>query len=246
VRLSAWLDFDGRRANVYALLRRPRGRSRAVALSSPRGDSDATGAAADAHGHAAVVFTEWRDDEQTLRLALHRDGRWTVVTLDRQTGPIWSPHVVVTPGGTTVAAWIDETDPTRTVRVAVVTRRGVLRGPLTLEDGNGFGNVVLTAGRGDRVVTAWHVAVANEWRVRVATYKRGAWSPVATLERSLYTLDHIAISRPDASLVRWLERDPRSGYLARFEARPRRAGWAVARAPAPGFSRAVHLRARHA
>jgi hypothetical protein len=236
VRLSAWLNFDGRRAHVYALLLRPRATPRAVALSSPEGDSDATGAAADAHGRAAVVFTEWRDDRQMLRIALHLDGRWRVVTLDRQTGPIWSPHVVITPAGTTVAAWIDETDPTQTVRVAVVTRSGVLRGPLTLEDGNGFGNVVLSSGLGDRVVTAWHVAVANEWRVRVATYQRGAWSPVATLARSLYTLDHIAIARPAASVVRWLERDPRGGYLVCFEARLRRSGWAVARAPRPSFT----------
>jgi hypothetical protein len=246
VRVSAWLDFDGRRARVYALLRSERASHRAVALSSPQGDSDATAAAVDVRGRAAVLFTEWRDDKQMLRLALHRDGRWRVVTLDRQTGPIWSPHVVITPRGTTAAVWIDETDPTRTVRVAVLTRQGFLRGPVTLENGNGFGNVVLSAGLGDRVVTAWHVAVASEWRVRVATYERGNWSPVETLERSLYTLDHIAISRPDAGLVRWLERDPRGGHLVRFEARPLRAGWVVARAPAPGFSRALHLLKKHA
>jgi hypothetical protein len=243
--LSAWLAFDGRRAHVHALLRMPHASSRAVVLSSPQGDSDATAVAVGAHGRAAVVFTEWRDDEQMLRIALHTDGRWRVVTLDRQPGPIWSPHVAVTPRGTTVAAWIDETDPTRTVRVAVLSDNGVLRGPVTLENGNGFGNVVLAAGRGDRVVAAWHVAVENEWRVRVATYRRGAWSPVATLERSLYTLDHIAIARPDASLVRWLERDPRGEHRVRLQARPRRAGWVVARAPIPGVSRSVHLRERH-
>lgn len=245
VALSAWLSFDGRRARVYALLRKPRTRSRAVVLSSPQGDSDATAAAVGVHGRVAVLFTEWRKDKQTLRLATHADGRWHAVTLDRQVGPIWSPHVVITPRGTTVAAWIDETDPTRTVRVAVLTRRGVVRGPITLDDGNGFGNVVLSAGPGDRAVTAWHVAVANEWRVRVATYQRGDWSPVATLERSLYTLDHIAIARPEASLVRWLERDPRGGHLVRYEARPRRAGWVVAAAPRSGFRRTVHWWERH-
>jgi hypothetical protein len=115
-----------------------------------------------------------------------------------------------------------------------------LRGPVTLENGNGFGNVVLAAGLGDRVVVGWHVAVANEWRIRVATYRRGAWSTVATL-----AVDHIAIAGPDAGVVRWLERNPRGGHLSRFEARPRRAGWVVARAPMPGFSRAVDLRRRH-
>src|SRR5439155_8059954 len=118
------------------------------------------------------------------------------------------PHVVITPGGTTVVAWIDETDPSRTVRVAVLTPSGVLRGPVTLENGDGFGNVVLSAGRGDGAVAAWHVTVANEWRVRVARYQRGAWSSVATLSRSLYTLDHIAVAGRDGTLVRWLERDP--------------------------------------
>jgi len=143
-------------------------------------------------------------------------------------------------------AWIDETDPSRTVRVAVLTPHGELRGPVTLENGDGFGNVVLSAGRNDRIVVAWHVAVANEWRVRVVTYQGGAWSPVATLARSLYTLDHIAVAWPDGTLVRWLERDPRGGHLARFEARLGRAGWIVAKAATPGYGRAVNSRARHA
>jgi hypothetical protein len=245
--VSAWLSFEGRRAQVLALLRNPHGRRpRAVVLSAPDGDSDATAAALNDHGRVAVVFTEWRDDKQKLRIATHEDGHWRVLTLDRQTGPIWSPHVVITSGGTTVVAWIDETDPSRTVRVAVLTPHGVLRGPVTLENGDGFGNVVLSAGRGDRVVVAWHVAVANQWRVRVATYQRGAWSPVATLARSLYTLDHIAVAGAHGTLVRWLERDPRGGHLVRFEARPGRAGWIVARAASPGYSRVVHLRTRHA
>jgi hypothetical protein len=217
-----------------------------VVLSAPNGDSDATAVAVDDHSRVAVVFTEWRDYTQMLRIATHANGQWRVVTLDRQRGPIWSPHVVITPGGTTVVAWIDETDPSRTVRVAVLMPDGDLRGPVTLENGDGFGNVVLSAGRGDRVVAAWHVAVANEWRVRVATYQRGAWSPVATLARSLYTLDHVAVVGPDGMLVRWLERDVRGRHLVRFEARPGRGGWIVARAATPGYGRAVHLRARHA
>ncbi len=226
--VSAWLLFDGHSARVRALLRTPHTRApHAVTLSSPNGDSDATAAAVGDRGRVAVVFTEWRDHKQTLRIATHADGRWRVVTLDRQTAAIWSPHIVITPGGTTVVTWIDETDPTRTVRVAVLTRRRVWQRPVTLENGDGFGNVVLAAGRGDRVVAAWHVAVANEWRVRVATYQGGAWSPVVTLARSLDTLDHIAIARRDATLVRWLERDPRHAHVVRVEARRRRAGWIV-------------------
>src|SRR5207244_11178186 len=120
------------------------------------GEPDATAAAVDDRGRVAVAFTEWRDGKQALRIATHGHGHWRVVTLDRQTGPIWSPHVVITPGGTTVVAWIDETDPSRTVRVAVLTPNGVLRGPVTLENGAGFGNVVLSAARCPPVVLAWH------------------------------------------------------------------------------------------
>jgi hypothetical protein len=69
--------------------------------------------------------------------------------------------------------------------------------------------------------------VANEWHVRVATYQRGAWSPVVTLARSLDTLDHLAISGRDATIVRWLERDPRHAHVVRVEARRLRAGWLV-------------------
>jgi hypothetical protein len=228
--VSAWLRFDGRRARVEALLRTPQTRTaRAVAVSSRSGDSDATAAAVDDRGAAAVAFTEWRDGKQSLRVATHAKGHWRVVTLDRQSQPIWSPRVVVAPGGVTIVSWIDETDPTRTVRVAALTPRGVWQRPVTLEDGNGFGNVVLAPGRRDRVVAAWHAAVANEWRIRVATYRRGAWSPVATLARSLDLLDRIAILGRDATVVRWLERDPRGGPIARVEASRRGSRWIVSR-----------------
>jgi hypothetical protein len=79
------------------------------------------------------------------------------------------------------------------------------------------------------VVAAWHAAVANEWRIRVATYRRGAWSPVATLARSLDLLDRIAILGRDATVVRWLERDPRGGPIARDEASRRGSRWIVSR-----------------
>jgi hypothetical protein len=85
----------------------------------------------------------------------------------------------------------------------------------------------------------------RELSAAVATYRRGSWSPVATLERSLYTLDHLEIARPKASRVRWLERDPGGAHLVRFEARPQRAGWVVARAPGSGFRRALHWWERH-
>jgi hypothetical protein len=226
--LSAWLFFDGHRARVRALLRTPNPRApHPVTLSSPNGDANATAVAVDNRGHAAVVFTEWRDHEQMLRVATHSKGRWRVVTLDRQAGPMWSPHVVITPGGATVVAWIDEVNPTRTVRVAVLTG-SVWQRPVTLENGNGFGNAVLSAGTGNRVVVAWHAAVANEWRIRVARYRHGAWMPVLTLARSLDTLYHIAISGRDAAVLRWLQKDPHHSHLVQVVARRRGDGWIVA------------------
>jgi hypothetical protein len=224
--LSAWLLFDGHHARVQALLRTPHTRtSRPVALSSPGGDADATAVAVDS-SHAAVVFTEWHDHEQLLRVATYYEGRWRIATLDRQTGPMWSPHVVITPSGTTVVTWITETNPTRTVRVAVLTH-SVWQPPVTLENGNGFGNVVLSAGRGDRVVVAWHSAVANEWRIRVATFHHGAWMPVNTIARSLDNLDHIAISGRDAASLRWLQKDPHRSGVVQVDARRRGARWIV-------------------
>ena len=226
--LSAWLFFDGHHARVRALLRTRRRRMphHPVTLSAPNGDADATAVAVDNRGHAAVVFTEWRDHQQMLRVATHSEGRWRVVTLDRQVGPMWSPHVVITPGGVTVVAWIDEVNPTRTVRVAVL-RGSVWQRPVTLENGNGFGNVVLSVGTGNRVVVAWHAAVANEWRIRLATYRHGAWMPVSTLARSLDTLYHITISGRDAAFLHWLQKAPHHSRLVQIAARRRGAGWIV-------------------
>src|SRR5439155_1383327 len=100
--VSAWLTFDGRRARVRALLRTSHRRSRrAVVLSAPNGDSDATAAAVDDHGRVAVVFTEWRDYKQMLRIATHGDGRWRVDTLD---------HIAVAGPDGTLVRWL-ERDP---------------------------------------------------------------------------------------------------------------------------------------
>ena len=139
---------------------------------------------------------------------------------------MWSPHVVITPGGATVVAWVDEVNPTRTVRVAVLTG-SVWQRPVTLENGNGFGNVVLSAGKGNRVVAAWHAAVANEWRIRVARYQHGAWMPVLTLARSLDTLYQIAVSGRDAAVLRWLQKDPHHSHVVQVAARRRGNGWIV-------------------
>ena len=226
--VQAWLRFGGRRARVEVLLRTPHTRSpRAVTVSAPNGDANATAAAVDARGESVVAFTEWRGREQSLRVATRAEDRWRVVTLDRRPAPIWSPHVLITPDGTTIVAWIDGTDPTRTIRVAARKRGGVWQRPVTLENGNGFGNFLVSAGRGDRVVVAWHSAVANEWRVRVATHERGAWGAVATLARSLDMLDHIAITGRDATLVRWLERGLGRGPVERLEASRSRSHWVV-------------------
>ena len=95
--MRAWLHFDGKRAHLRVRLATA---SRAVTLSGPAGDAEGPSVAINSEDRAAVAFTEWRDHKQTLRVATRADGRWRVVTLDRQGAAIWSPHVVISPGGT--------------------------------------------------------------------------------------------------------------------------------------------------
>src|SRR5207245_2727253 len=147
---------------------------------SPAGDADATAAAVNARGRAAVAFVEWRDRTALLRVATRAVGGWQVATLERSTEPIWSPRVVVSVDGTTVATWIANTGPARAVRIATRPPGGVWQRPVTLENADGLGTVAL-ASRGDLAVAAWHDSVARESRVRAATYTHGRWAPAVTL-----------------------------------------------------------------
>ncbi len=217
--ITAWLRFDGHRAVPRALYRSRGDRygpPRAVTLPSAGGDADATAAAVDGRGRAAVAFGEWRNYEELLRVATRKNGRWRTSTLDTNAQPAWSPRVVITPGGTTIAAWIDEADPVRKIRVAVLPPRGNWQPPITLETGEGFGTVVLRTGGGNDAVCAWPDSRATEERVRVATYDSNTWTRPVTLATTQSRLGRIAFARRDATLLRWRLTNPVTGAMATF------------------------------
>jgi hypothetical protein len=224
--LEVWLAFDGRRARVQVRFR-PAGRRvfvSTVTLSSATGDADMTAAAVGGHGRAAVAFTEWQGHRELLRVATHTPERWRVDTVDSQRQPIWSPQLVITPDGTTLAAWVDEADPFRVVRTAALSPNGRWQRTQTLERGNGFGTVALSAASGPSAVCAWTDAVAGETRLRLATYDGVRWRGPATLMTSLATIGRVALLGRTATAVRWsLENvDARQQY---FEARREGTSW---------------------
>jgi hypothetical protein len=200
----AWLRFDGRRARVRVLLRADGHRRTTVTVSSPSADADTTAATVAISGRVAVAFTEARGTRELLRIATHTNGRWRVATLDSSTEPIWSPRVQITPTGATIATWIDQADPTRTVRAAVLLADGAWQKPVTLENADGLRTVVLGAAR-DAAVLAWADSVAGESRVRVATYRHGVWSSAVTLASGLKPtyFGGIRLRGPQAAVVTW-------------------------------------------
>jgi len=197
--LAVWLTFDGARAHLRAQIR-PGGR--AVTLSSLRGDAELPAATVGPRGRAAVTFVEWRNGRDLLRVATFAAGRWRVVTLDRSSQPIWTPRVAMLPNGTTVAAWLDERDPARALRAAVLDRNGRWRRPVTLETADGLASLALGAGDGE-VVAAWLDSVVSEKRVRVATLAGRAWSRPSTLADTLGTLGDVRLRGAQASLIEW-------------------------------------------
>jgi peptidoglycan/xylan/chitin deacetylase (PgdA/CDA1 family) len=222
--------FDGRCGHVRARLRGRAGAIGApVTLSSADGDAEATAAAVNAYGRAAVVFTEWRAHELLLRVATYSRSGWNVATLEQRTQPIWSPRVVVTPNGTTVAMWIDQVDPLRSVRVAVLPANGTWHRPLTLDSADGLGSIGAAAGREDLAAVAWHDSVANEERVRTTVYAHGSWSRVVTLAAGVERLDHVAVG-PDAAFIRWRARRFPKQKVEVFQAVRRGSAWAGAEA----------------
>jgi hypothetical protein len=224
--VQAWLRFDGRRAHLRA---RTRGGNRrtvgTTTLSSPTGDADMPAVATNALGDAAVIFTEWRHHKQLLRVASLAAGGWQVATLDETTETIWSPSVAITPNGATLATWIDETAPTRSVRAAALPRGGDWQRPVTLENGDGLGTVALATGRGDLGVLAWHDGIAGESRLRAATYSDGRWTPVVTVAETLAAIDHVTLAGPDATLLRWRRVSRAEESVERYEARRQGTRW---------------------
>jgi hypothetical protein len=226
--VTIWLRFQGNRAVPRVLYRSRRGRAgheRAITLASANGDAAATAAAVGNGARAAVAFTEWRSHSERLRAATRRDGRWRTTTLDTDTQPIWSPHVVITPDGTTVAAWIDESDPLREVRVAVLPPGGRWQRPLTLETGEGFGTVTLGAAARGEAVCAWRDSVASEERIRVATYDSNGWTDAATLAATESRLGRISLGGANATLLRWHVENPVTGATATSRARRDGSRW---------------------
>jgi hypothetical protein len=219
----AWLHYDGQRAHVRARLRTGGVGGRVATLSAPAGDAEATAAAVNARGRAAVAFTEWRAHRLLLRVASYSGSRWHVSTLDERTEPIWSPNLVVTPNGTTIATWIDQANPSREVRVAVLPLNGRWQHPVRLDAGEGLGSIGVAPGRNDLAVLAWHDSRASEERVLAALYDRGSWSHPVTLTAGLERIDHVAVGR-QGTFVRWFRRRP-GGRIEVFEARRHGSSW---------------------
>jgi hypothetical protein len=225
--LKVWLAFDGTRARVRVRLRPAEGRAfgSAVTLSSPTGDADMTAAAVGARGRAAVAFTEWQGHRTLLRVATHRQGRWRVDTLDSQRQPIWSPQLVITRNGTTLAAWVDEADPFRAVRAAALSPNGRWQRTVTLERGNGFGTIALSATSGLSGVCAWRDAVAGETRLRLATFDGVRWRAPATLMTSLARIGRVVLLGRTATVVRWSLEDLDHTRPQYFEAHRKGTSW---------------------
>jgi hypothetical protein len=141
-----------------------------------------------------------------------------------RTQPIWMPRVVIAPDGTTLAAWIDQNDPTETVRAAALPPAGTWQRPVTLENASGLTSVELRAGAGDLGVLAWQDTVAGETRARVTTSDWTTLAPVATIASSLDNLVHLTLAGPAATRVRWeIGLNPISAK--RFEARRTGTTW---------------------
>jgi hypothetical protein len=198
--LVARLRYDGRRGHLEVAL----GSGSAVEVSRPSEDVDQTAAGAGGGGRAAVVFTERRSGSVLVRVATHdRGGSWHVVTVDRRKQPVWSPRVVITPDGTTAATWIDEVDPLRLVRVAIRTPSGNWQRTVTLDDADGLASIEMApAGRGS-VLFAWHDRLANEERVRVATYAPSGWRSATTVGSTVWPIDRLRITGTHAARVEW-------------------------------------------
>lgn len=197
--LSAWIRYDGRRGHVEVQL----GAGPAVSVSAPSGDAEQTAAAVGTDGRAAVLFTEWHGDTLLVRTATHDAGdRWRVATVDRRDQPVWSPSIMIARGGTTVATWVDEVQPLRLVRAAARVPGGRWQGTVTLDHADGLAAVELAAGGDGSVLLAWHDNLANEERVRVATYSAAGWARTRTVGSAVPSLDLRAFDGR-ASLVEW-------------------------------------------
>lgn len=197
--LSAWIRYDGSRGHAQAQL----GSTPPVTVSAADGDAEQTAAASRA-GRAAVAFTEWHHGTLLLRVATHgTGGGWHVVTLDRRTQPMWSLRTIVAHDGSTVVTWLDDDDPFRLLRAAVMSPAGTWTPVRTLERADGIAYADVASGERGAVVFAWRDNVGTEQRVRVATYTSAGWTSTTTVGSAVPTVGGPRIAGPFASAVEW-------------------------------------------
>jgi hypothetical protein len=223
--IAAWLQFDGRRGRVRALLENGPDRAGVRTLSTPGSDAESPRVAVDRRGDAGVLFLQWRDGTLQVRAATTTPAGWRIATLDSSRLPIWSPRVAVMSDGTVLASWTDEVGPSRTLWVAAYDPRTGWGRPLALDRGDGLGAVALRAA-GTVAVQAWHDSLANEARIWAAVYSGGSWHRAERLASGYGLLDSIAIDPTSGRYVRW--RSWRPGRATFFEAVRHGVGWGSA------------------
>lgn len=196
--LVAWIRYDGAEGHVQARL----AAAPPVTVSAAGGDAEQI-AAASRGERDAVAFTEWHHDALLLRVATHGPGGWRVATLDRRTQPMWSLRVIVVNDGSTVVTWLDEDDPFRLVRAAVMSPSGTWTSTHTLERADGLAFADVAAGDRGTAVFAWRDSVGDEQRVRVASYGPAGWSSTATVGSAVPSVTYPRITGGRASAVVW-------------------------------------------
>jgi hypothetical protein len=198
-RLALWLQYDGRRASLQALL----GPShRAVPLSAVGGDIFFASVSPSARGRIAVAFVEVLRARARLRLAVLSSRHWRLTTLDTNAQPIWPPRVRLLDNGGVVVAWIDEQDPMRTIHVASVEPSGRVAST-TLDTAAAIGAPGLGA-VGNRAILVWPETIAGETRIRATVLARGSWTAPVVVATSLDPLSHVKL-KGTSGVVRWLD-----------------------------------------
>jgi hypothetical protein len=133
--------------------------------------------------------------------------------------------VVVTPDGTTVAAWIDQDNPVRRLLVAARAPNGNWTATRTLDAADGLYSVGLAAGNDDRVVVAWHDSIANDERIRAAIYGHSSWSRPTTLASGTERLDHVVVGG-HATFVGWRAHRGKPGTIEFIQDARKDTSWA--------------------
>ena len=163
-----WLDYAGSRGRI-------------VTRSHPFTDDDVQSAATT---NGAVLMIEWSGHDELVRLAHRIPAGWRVATLARNPGPVWTPRVAVTRGGTTFAGWIDDLQSERRLLIASISPNGstTIR---QLDAGQGLGSYTLRGVGAHSASVRWDDSLASEWRLLSARFTGRVWTPPQTLETGL-------------------------------------------------------------